>query len=266
MQHGRFTRVSTRALQSSEPNSGSNSRSSSSSTPAAVSSPWTPILRAMPLYAGATGAILTVAHRAVSGLAPVADAASAQSRADVLCLAMAAALALTGLSWKSTSTRIPESEEPGGAQVDAPWCAEELSRNFAREVTWLWEAVRGVNGTVCACAVFVENEDGTLRRLLHAGRAYDTAAASNFDAPVACPSLVRLALDTSKGQYWANTVLFPDAPETLKGLGLPPKARGLLVQPSEKYAVVLTTDAVRGLSRVDQAWLADIADKLASTS
>lgn len=40
-------------------------------------------------------------------VAPVADASSAQSRADVLVIAMAAALLLTGLTWLSLKPRDP---------------------------------------------------------------------------------------------------------------------------------------------------------------
>lgn len=41
-------------------------------------------LRALPLYAGAAGVVSLLANRALSGIAPVVDASSSQSRADVL--------------------------------------------------------------------------------------------------------------------------------------------------------------------------------------
>lgn len=41
-------------------------------------------LRALPLYAGGLGVVSLLANRALSGIAPVVDASSSQSRADVL--------------------------------------------------------------------------------------------------------------------------------------------------------------------------------------
>lgn len=218
-------------------------------------------LRAAPLYAGMAGAALTVAHRLTDGLAPVADAASAQSRADVLCLVMSAGLALTGLSWRTTATRVPESEPPGGSALDAPWLGDGQTAAFTDEAVWLWDALAGANSTACALAVFETDGEARLRRVVHAGRA---ASGVDLGAPVQRPKLVQLAIDSEKGQYWANTALFPDAPSTLAALGLPPGTKGLLVQPAgDRRAVCVCADAVRGLSRVDQAWLATAADKLA---
>lgn len=56
-------------------------------------------LRALPLGAGALGFIALLLNRSASGAAPVVDAGSAQSRVDVLVIALAATLALTGFQW-----------------------------------------------------------------------------------------------------------------------------------------------------------------------
>ena len=46
-------------------------------------------VRASPLVVGGVSVALLLLNRLLSGVAPVADASSAQSRADVLCLGMA---------------------------------------------------------------------------------------------------------------------------------------------------------------------------------
>ena len=56
-------------------------------------------LRAIPLVAGAGGFSVLLLNRVLSGAAPVVDAGSSQSRVDVLVIALAATLALTGFQW-----------------------------------------------------------------------------------------------------------------------------------------------------------------------
>ena len=56
-------------------------------------------LRLLPLAAGGTGFLALLVNRVTSGVAPVVDASSSQSRVDVLVIALAATLALTGFQW-----------------------------------------------------------------------------------------------------------------------------------------------------------------------
>jgi hypothetical protein len=61
--------------------------------------------RALPLYAGGIGISATLINRLMSGVAPVVDASSSQSRIDVLGIFMSAVLLLTGLQWLSLKPR-----------------------------------------------------------------------------------------------------------------------------------------------------------------
>ncbi|CAI0379558.1 unnamed protein product [Linum tenue] len=55
--------------------------------------------RSLPIYVGGASLVAVLVNRAVSGIAPVADASSSQSRADLLALGLAVTSILTGLVW-----------------------------------------------------------------------------------------------------------------------------------------------------------------------
>jgi hypothetical protein len=65
------------------------------------------LFRALPLYAGGVGVASLLLNRALSGIAPVVDASSSQSRADVLGIVLSAVLLLTGLQWLSLKVTRP---------------------------------------------------------------------------------------------------------------------------------------------------------------
>ncbi|XP_029127432.1 protein COFACTOR ASSEMBLY OF COMPLEX C SUBUNIT B CCB4, chloroplastic isoform X3 [Cajanus cajan] len=58
-------------------------------------------VRTLPIYVGAASLLAVLLNRALSGIAPVADAGSSQSRADLLTLGLAVTNILTGLVWLS---------------------------------------------------------------------------------------------------------------------------------------------------------------------
>ncbi|KAG2452451.1 hypothetical protein HYH02_002693 [Chlamydomonas schloesseri] len=69
------------------------------------------------------------------------------------------------------------------------------------------------------------------------------------------------AMRDSQGNYLANLVLYPGRPEFTAFL--PENTQGVMVQPVGKDGVLVAgTDTIRGFSRLDQAWLSTIADKL----
>lgn len=66
---------------------------------------------------------------------------------------------------------------------------------------------------------------------------------------------------SGKGNYLANLVLYPGRAEFVEYL--PDTTQGVVVQPVGSQGVlVAATDTQRGVSRLDQAWIAAIADKL----
>ena len=71
-------------------------------------------------------------------------------------------------------------------------------------------------------------------------------------------------MEKGRGNYLANLILFPGRDEFFAYF--PKNLQGVLVHPvGDNGVLVAGTDTQRGFSRLDQAWLGDIADKLDST-
>lgn len=66
---------------------------------------WVPnndgLVRSLPIYVGGASLLAVLFNRTVSGIPPVADASSSQSRADLLTLGLAVTNILAGLVWLS---------------------------------------------------------------------------------------------------------------------------------------------------------------------
>ena len=88
-------------------------------------------VRAAPLVAGGASVVALLLNRVLSGVAPVADAGSSQSRADVLCLAMAGCLILTDhlIALKPKPRPRSDSKAPTW-RLCTPTCRRTRVRNF----------------------------------------------------------------------------------------------------------------------------------------
>eukprot|EP00240_Pyramimonas_obovata_P015391 CAMPEP_0118956834 /NCGR_PEP_ID=MMETSP1169-20130426/61787_1 /TAXON_ID=36882 /ORGANISM="Pyramimonas obovata, Strain CCMP722" /LENGTH=303 /DNA_ID=CAMNT_0006904881 /DNA_START=173 /DNA_END=1084 /DNA_ORIENTATION=+ len=211
------------------------------------------MLRTVPLWVGGLGGTALLMNRALSGIAAVSDASSSQSRADVLCLAMAASLLLTGLSWLSLRSREPAFVTLSGEDVF--YINPDLEEPAASELKWCWEAVKAAS----RCGSLVVLHDG--KRLLQAGTApTDIDLTSAPALGVICDSV----MSSGKGNYLANMALFPGRVEFEPVL--PYNTKAVLVQPiGSKGVLIAASGTVRGFSRLDQAWLAAMSDKLEVT-
>jgi hypothetical protein len=71
------------------------------------------------------------------------------------------------------------------------------------------------------------------------------------------------ALEARAGTYLASLALYPGGQAEFGGF-LPSGTAGVLVAPGAagRLALVLATDTPRGFGRLDQAWAADLADKV----
>lgn len=247
-----------------------------------------PLVRAAPIWAGAAGFASLLANRALSGVAPVVDAGSAQSRADVLGILMSAALLLSGLQWLSLRGREPEAVALDGARVEWVDPALRLPPAAERELRWAWRALSGT-ARCSSLTLFLRGGGG-------GGGGATAVPAAHFGAIAAgvkpgeaarAGAVVEEALAKGRGEYLANLVLYPGRGEFVAYL--PEATQGVAVQPfgggggggaaagggkagasggrggSGSGAVgclVVGSDTVRGVSRLDQAWLATLADKL----
>ena len=76
------------------------------------------VARRVPAYVGTASLLALLLNRAVSNVAPTLNAASAQSRADVIDVVMSATLILTGLTLVSIAPRTPETVVLDGHEVN----------------------------------------------------------------------------------------------------------------------------------------------------
>ncbi len=73
--------------------------------------------------------------------------------------------------------------------------------------------------------------------------------------------ILQRAMTSGKGTYFANLAPYPGRVEFAEML--PENCQGAIVQPiGDQGVMVLATDAQRAYSRLDQAWVATVCDKL----
>ena len=73
--------------------------------------------------------------------------------------------------------------------------------------------------------------------------------------------LCAAAISSGQGNYLANLELYPGRVE-FEGF-LPEGTQGVVIQPIGKSGcLIVGTDTVRGISQLDQSWIATIADKI----
>lgn len=210
------------------------------------------VFRKLPLVVGAAGIALTLVNRIASGVAPVADASSAQSRADVVLIGMCAVLGLTGLQWLALAPKEVQPVPPGG--TDLEWLTPDLPSPAAEEIRWAFDALSSSS----RCIALVIFRGG--RCIAHLG-----VGAEEAHPGAAVPGkLATAAIASQKGNYLANLTLYPGRFEFFEYL--PRGTQGVALAPcGDTGCLVAGVDAVRGFSKTDQAWLSLLADKLDST-
>lgn len=210
------------------------------------------VFRPLPLYFGGLGITGVLINRALGGIAPVVDAGSSQSRVDVLVIFMSAVLILTGLQWLSLKARTPRQEALVGEEIE-PWLDPEvkLPAGAAEELKWAWTSLRSC--TRCKSLVLLWQNSN----IFHAGfirKGKKPGGARMGD-------LCSAAITSGQGNYLANLELYPGRVE-FEGF-LPEGTQGVVIQPVGKFGcLIVGTDTVRGISQLDQSWIATIADKI----
>ena len=183
-------------------------------------------------------------------------ASSAQSRADVLVIAMCAAMVLTGLSWKALKPKPAVTVVLEGE--DCLFLHPSLPPAAAAELRWVWEAV--LSCTRCdACVVYHRG-----RRVMQAGVAPQALARSRAVAAPPAGEICAGAMASGVGTYFPKLAQFPCRFEFYEFL--PSNTQGVAVQPIGSAGVlVLGSGTQRGFTSADQSWFALIAQKLDNT-
>ncbi|MEW5301669.1 MAG: hypothetical protein WDW36_004514 [Sanguina aurantia] len=207
--------------------------------------------RALPLYTGIAGITTLLFNRVFSGIAPVVDASSSQSRADVLGIVMSAVLLLTGLQWIAIKAKALVTVPIEGAPIDFINATIKLPPGAVEELEWAWTSLS--KATRARSLVLMYQDQVVL---------FKGVIQPGVKPPSALPGdICKKAMSSGQGNYLANLVLYPGRKEFTAFL--PEATQGVAVQPVGSQGVlILGTDTVRGLSRLDQAWLAAVAGKL----
>ena len=253
------------------------------------------LARRLPLYFGSSSLTLLLINRVFSNVAPTLNAASSQSRADVIDVVMSATLILTGLTLVSIAPRIPETVIMDGYDVN--YVDSSLSERCKEELRWSGKTLR--EASKCASVTVVELDD-EMDGEMSGGKVvfYDgTCCAKDRNAlfengPRQIGSVCKEVLTSGKQNYMANANLFPGRFEFIqddqemislinsnnntattakttnnnnkkKGFGLPQNSQAICcVAVGDTRLLVLSADRQRGFTKVDQAWFELVAQKL----
>ena len=148
--------------------------------------------------------------------------------------------------------------------------AQVLPAEARRELEWAWTAAAA--STSCVSMAVFYNGECVMQAGARApaGGAADerpdelAAAVRGRSIEEITGPIVLRAMEKGRGNYLANLILFPGRDEFFAYF--PKNLQGVLVHPvGDNGVLVAGTDTQRGFSRLDQAWLGDIADKLDST-
>ncbi|PIN18034.1 hypothetical protein CDL12_09290 [Handroanthus impetiginosus] len=218
------------------------------------------LVRSLPIYVGGVSLLAVLFNRTVSGIAPVADASSSQSRADLLTLGLAVTNILNGLVWISIRPKSISAVYPSGLECRRIF--PDLPDAVISELLWAWESLSNV--TCCKSLVVIY--DGIC--ILQIG--FAEVAYSNGGEPMVEDvnklmkgSLYNGVAKSGSQSYLANLSLYPGKSELPF---LPSNTQAVILQPlGDKGIAVVGGDTIRGFTTSDQAWITLIGEKLDAT-
>ena len=242
------------------------------------------VARRVPAYVGTASLLALLLNRAVSNVAPTLNAASAQSRADVIDVVMSATLILTGLTLVSIAPRTPETVVLDGHEVN--YIDDTMHERCKNELLWAGKTLREASKCASVSVVEVDDDDeknsGTV--VFYDGTCCAKDPKVLFENRTRrVGSVCKEVLTSGKQNYMANANLFPgrfefiqddqemlsfrETPPTTttaaKGFGLPQNSQAICcVAIGDKRLLVVSADRQRGFTKVDQAWFELVAQKL----
>ncbi|XP_019423163.1 PREDICTED: protein COFACTOR ASSEMBLY OF COMPLEX C SUBUNIT B CCB4, chloroplastic [Lupinus angustifolius] len=218
------------------------------------------VVRTSPIYIGSASLFAVLLNRALSGIAPVADAGSSQSRADLLTLGLAVTNILAGLVWLSIRPKSITPVNPQG--VECKRVGAGLPDFAVTELLWVWESLSDV--TCCRSLVIVYESTCVLQIGFAAESSLGGGEALSVDADkVMQGSLYEGVMKSGAQSYLANLSLYPGKSQLPF---LPSNTQAVILQPlGGKGIAIVGGDTIRGFSTSDQAWITFIGEKLDST-
>ncbi|KAL3031336.1 hypothetical protein AAZX31_02G024700 [Glycine max] len=205
------------------------------------------VVRTLPIYVGSASLFAILLNRSLSGIAPVVDAGSSQSRADLLTLGLAVTNILAGLVWLSVKPKSITVVNPRGVECKS-LCATlpEVARN---ELLWVWESLS--DATCCRSLVVVYESSCVLQIGFAAESSPGDGDAVSVDANKLMQGSVYQGVMKSGAQsYLANLSLYPGKSELPF---LPSNTQAVILQPlGDKGIAIIGGDTIRGFTGSDQ--------------
>lgn len=216
-------------------------------------------VRSLPIYVGGVSLLAVLVNRTVSGIAPVADASSSQSRADLLTLGLAVTNILAGLVWLSIRPKSISVVNPQG--VECRMILSQLPDSVVSEILWAWESISAA--TCCRSLVVIYDSICILQIGVAAESQNDGQPVAVDAAKLMQGSVYQGVLRSGTQSYLANLSLYPGRSELPF---LPSNTQAVILQPlGDKGIAILGGDTIRGFTTSDQAWISYIGEKLDAT-
>ncbi|KAJ0889769.1 putative cofactor assembly of complex C subunit B, CCB2/CCB4 [Helianthus annuus] len=185
-------------------------------------------VRSLPIYVGGISLLGVLFNRTASGIAPVADASSSQSRADLLTIGLAVTNILAGLVWLSIRPKTISVVPPRGVECER--IHSDIPDVVASELTWAWESLE----TVTCCRSLVIVYDGVC--VLQIGYA-SVSSSNDGETPTVVDSVKLMqgsiyqgVIKSGSQSYLANLSLYPGKSELPF---LPSNTQAVILQPAD---------------------------------
>ncbi|CBI32065.3 hypothetical protein VitviT2T_000831 [Vitis vinifera] len=214
-------------------------------------------VRSLPIYVGGVSLLSVLFNRTISGIAPVADASSSQSRADLLTLGLAVTNILAGLVWLSIRPKSISVVNPQG--VESRRIYPNIAASLVSELLWVWESLSVV--TCCRSLVILYDSICILQIGMAAESSAGDGEAMAVDATKLMQgSLYQGVMKSGAQSYLANLSLYPGKSELPF---LPSNTQAVILQPiGDKGIIIIGGDTIRGFTASDQAWITLIGEKV----
>ncbi|KAL2939233.1 Protein COFACTOR ASSEMBLY OF COMPLEX C SUBUNIT B CCB4 chloroplastic [Bienertia sinuspersici] len=191
--------------------------------------------RSLPIYVGGFSLLAILFNRAVSGIAPVADASSSQSRADLLALGLAVTNILTGLVWLSIRPKSISKVDPEG--VECSWISLNLPDSAVSE---FWQSLSAVT---CCRSLVIIYADNCICQIGMAAEQSVGGEAEIVDATKLIQgTLYNSTIKSGAQSYLANLSLYPGKSELPF---LPANTQAWISLIGDKLDVTLTNSLTR---------------------
>ncbi|KZV37119.1 hypothetical protein F511_15039 [Dorcoceras hygrometricum] len=204
------------------------------------------LVRSLPIYVGGISILAVLFNRTVSGISPVADTSSSQSRADLLALGLSVTSILNGLVWLSIRPKYISVVNPDG--VECQRMPNRLPDSVISELLWVWESLSDV--TCCRSLVVVYDgifilQIGFAEKNANGGEAVVVDVENLMQGSLYCG-----AVRSGSQSYLANLSLYPGKSELPF---LPSNTQAVILQPlGDKGLAIVGGDTIRGFTTSDQ--------------